>query len=94
LPAGVRPPVQAEIVPSSVAKMKDAANFVPGTRNAEEGFHTMPVGADVGRAVERLTPRERRDDAAVSEAARLAVRRGLKAWNGKRPVTDVHVVRV
>jgi ribonuclease J len=52
------------------------------------------LGADVGRAVEKLTSRERKDDAAVSEAARLAVRRGLKAWNGKRPVTDVHVVRV
>ena len=52
------------------------------------------LGADVGRAVEGLSPRERKDDAAVSEAARLAVRRRLKAWNGKRPVTDVHVVRV
>jgi hypothetical protein len=30
----------------------------------------------------------------VSEAARIAVRRRLKAWSGKRPVTDVHVVRV
>jgi ribonuclease J len=52
------------------------------------------LSADVGRAVEGLSPRERRDDAAVTEAARLAVRRRLKAWNGKRPVTDVHVVRV
>ncbi len=52
------------------------------------------LGADVGRAVEGLSPRERRDDAAVSEAARIAVRRRLKAWSGKRPVTDVHVVRV
>jgi ribonuclease J len=30
----------------------------------------------------------------VREAARLAVRRSLKAWHGKRPVTDVHVVRI
>jgi len=52
------------------------------------------LGADVGRAVEELSSRERRDDAAVSEAARIAVRRRLKAWSGKRPVTDVHVVRV
>jgi len=49
LPAGVRPPVQAEIVPSSVAKMKEAASVVPGTWNAVDGFHTMPVGeAGVG----------------------------------------------
>src|SRR5262249_10455821 len=52
------------------------------------------LGADVGRAVEGLTARERRDDAAVSEAARIAVRRRLKARSGKRPVTDVQVVRV
>jgi ribonuclease J len=52
------------------------------------------LGTDSGRAVEGLTARERKDDAAVSEAARLAVRRRLKEWSGKRPVTDVHVVRV
>jgi ribonuclease J len=52
------------------------------------------LGADVARAVEQLSARERRDDAAVSEAARVTVRRSLRAWNGKRPVTDVHVVRV
>src|SRR5271155_2561407 len=45
------PPVQADIVPSSVAQMNDAARggLVPGTRNAVAtfvvGFHTMPVGA-------------------------------------------------
>lgn len=62
-----------------------------GDPDAEE---LASLGADVGRAVEGLSPRERRDDAAVSEAARLAVRRRLKASSGKRPVTDVHVVRV
>ncbi|NBP72839.1 MAG: MBL fold metallo-hydrolase, partial [Alphaproteobacteria bacterium] len=36
----------------------------------------------------------RRDDAAVAEAARIAVRRALRESIGKRPVTDVHVVRV
>src|ERR1700730_7360927 len=45
LVAGVRPCVQAEIVPSSVSKMKVACNCVPGTTNAEEGFQIMPVGA-------------------------------------------------
>ena len=52
------------------------------------------LGAEVGRAVFALTRRERHDDDAVTEAARLAVRRALKARTGKRPVTDVHVVRV
>ena len=51
LSAGVSPPVQADIVPSSVSKMNEAGSFVPGTRNAVltfvVGFHTMPLGAAV-----------------------------------------------
>src|SRR5476651_493601 len=35
---------QAEIVPSSVSKMKAAANVEPGTRNPDVGFQIMPVG--------------------------------------------------
>src|SRR4051794_32252407 len=46
---GFSPPAHAEIVPSSVEKMKTAGIFVPGTRNDAAGFHTMPVGeAGVG----------------------------------------------
>ncbi len=44
--------------------------------------------------VKDLAPRERRDDAALREAVRLTIRRALKALHGKRPVTDVHVVRI
>jgi ribonuclease J len=45
-------------------------------------------------ALDELGPRERRDDAALREAVRLAVRRSLRAWHGKKPVTDVHLVRI
>jgi ribonuclease J len=48
----------------------------------------------VAEAVEALPPRERRDDAIVGEAARIAVRRVVRARFGKRPVTQVHVVRL
>jgi ribonuclease J len=48
----------------------------------------------VTEAVEELPPRERRDDAALRETVRLAIRRALKAHSGKRPVTEVHVVRL
>src|SRR5882762_7961339 len=34
----------AEMVPSSVSKMKAAANFEPGTKNPDVGFQIMPVG--------------------------------------------------
>jgi ribonuclease J len=45
-------------------------------------------------AMAELSPKERRDDEAVREAARLAVRRALRARTGKRPVTEIHVVRL
>ena len=48
----------------------------------------------VEQAIAELGPRERRDDAALREAARLAVRRSLRAWHGKKPVTEVHLVRI
>lgn len=36
----------------------------------------------------------RKDDDAVKETARLAVRRTLKTSHGKKPITDVHLVRL
>jgi ribonuclease J len=45
-------------------------------------------------AVEDLPKARARDDAEVSEAARLAVRRSIRALCGKRPQIDVHLVRV
>ena len=45
-------------------------------------------------AVAALSGDDRDDDDAVKEAARLAVRRTLHASHGKKPVTDVHVVRL
>ena len=49
---------------------------------------------EIVEAIADLTPRERRDDDSVAEAVRLAVRRALRESIGKRPVTDVHVVRI
>ena len=48
----------------------------------------------VAAAIEALPKRERRDDAAIGEAARVALRRVVRARNGKRPVTEIHVVRL
>jgi ribonuclease J len=52
------------------------------------------AAAAVRSAVEALNPGQRADDAAVKEAARLAVRRYIHAERGKKPLTDVHLVRV
>lgn len=45
-------------------------------------------------AVEDLPRARARDDGEVKEAARLAVRRSIRALCGKRPQIDVHLVRV
>jgi len=45
-------------------------------------------------ALEDMSAKDRRDDAAVSERARRAVRRCLRDVCGKRPQTDIHLVRL
>lgn len=45
-------------------------------------------------AIEDLRPEQRRNDAVVSEAARLAVRRCIRALSGKKPHTAIHLVRI
>jgi ribonuclease J len=47
----------------------------------------------VADAVSRLPAKERRDDAAVKEAARTALRRICNKTFGKKPQTSVHLVR-
>lgn len=48
----------------------------------------------VRAAVSRLSASDRRDDELMRETVRLAVRRSLKESHGKKPTTDVHLVRV
>ena len=45
-------------------------------------------------AIEDLPRPRRRDDASVAEAARVALRRAVRDRLGKRPVAEVHLVRV
>ena len=48
----------------------------------------------VREAIAGMPRPARQDDALVKEAARIAVRRCFNASHGKKPVTDVHLVRV
>ena len=41
-----------------------------------------------------LSASERTDDVRIEEAARQAVRRVVRAHLGKKPLTDVHIVRI
>jgi ribonuclease J len=52
------------------------------------------VVAGLKEALADLSSAERRDDGRVEEAARQAVRRVVRAHLGKKPLTDVHIVRI
>jgi ribonuclease J len=67
-----------------------------GLAESEEDFeelYDMIVGA-AEDAVTDLSAKKRGDDAEVHEAVRRAARRVAKAATGKRPPTEVHVMRV
>ena len=49
---------------------------------------------DIEDALEELSRSDLRDNAAVAEAARRAVRRSLRDSHGKQPIASIHVVRV
>lgn len=59
----------------------------------EADAHEAAVEA-VRDAVEELPRSGRQNDEVVREAARLALRRHMKQNHGKKPLTDVHLVRV
>lgn len=52
------------------------------------------IGAGLKEMLANLSPAEGRDDERVREAARQAVRRVVRAHAGKKPLTDVHIVRI
>ena len=66
---------------------------LPGLAEDEPDL-PQELGEAAAEAVMGLSRAGSRDDAQVSEAVRLAVRRALKAHTGKRPVVEVQVVRV
>ena len=86
----------ATIVVDSEGRLRSPPQVtVQGMGAAEEDASlTEELRQRVEQALEELGPRERRDDAALREAARLAVRRSLRAWHGKKPVTEIHLVRI
>src|SRR5262249_7078064 len=63
-----------------------------GTEGEEEA--RAEAAAAARRALAALAPGKRTDDHSVREVVRLAVRRSLNARHGKKPLTDVHLVRL
>ncbi|CAA7621033.1 Predicted hydrolase of the metallo-beta-lactamase superfamily [Candidatus Terasakiella magnetica] len=68
-----------------------ALGLLDSAHEAEE--HDAVVEA-VRDAIEELPVKVRKDDGVVRETARLAVRRSLRDSHGKKPITDVHLVRL
>jgi len=63
------------------------------TGDDEEDLEDDAIDA-LRETLAKMSPADRRDDEAVREAARRMVRKLVRSDHGKRPVTDVHVVRI
>ena len=65
-------------------------------RGIEDGDGALAdaVVAGLKEMLADLSASERRDDGRIEEAARQAVRRVVRAHLGKKPLTDVHIVRI
>jgi len=66
----------------------------PGLLGGDDAGLAAEIMADVRDAIGALSAAQRRDDAAMKEAARLAVRRGFRARRDKKPLTEVQLVRL
>jgi ribonuclease J len=65
----------------------------PGLLDPEDP-EASRVAADFAETLQDLPANLRRDDAALEDAARAALRRALGRKLGKRPMVDVHLIRV
>lgn len=64
--------------------------FAPEDDRGDE----IDLGHLVASAIDRMDARARRDDEAVREAARRVIRRSFNGDQGRKPVTDIHLVRL
>jgi ribonuclease J len=60
----------------------------------EDGALNRALTAVLTETLAELSAAQRTDNDRIREAARLAVRRIVRAHRGKKPLTDVHVVRI
>ena len=60
----------------------------------EDGALSDAIVASLGEMLADLSAAERGDNGRIEEAARQSVRRVVRAHLGKKPLTDVHIVRI
>lgn len=72
--------------------LADPKVTVQGLFESDEELAWAP--GELRQALEELSKRDREDDAQVREMLRRALRRGFLRKTGKKPLADIHVVRV
>ncbi len=82
------------IVDEDGALYDDPEITLQGLLEEEEEADLDQIIASVGDAISSMPVRDRRDDAAVKDKARTALRRACNRILGKKPVTAVHLVRL
>lgn len=73
---------------------QDPLVTLPGVNGSDGASLVSMMGSEVRFAIESLPKGARSDDEAVREAVRRAVRRTARSEIGKKPVTEVHLIRM
>lgn len=83
------------VVDSSGVPLSDVVISTTGFLEPYEEDEILDqVADDIYAAIDKLSRRERGDDRALSEAIRLTARRSVRRMLDKKPIADVHLVRV
>ena len=93
-PVGVRPQSDGSYLVDGRVTIRDLNRRFDWRLPADDAATEDCVLDAVGAALGKMGKRARREDAAVGEAVRIAVRAAFRDSVGKRPVTTVHVVRL
>ena len=65
-----------------------------GLEEADDGTLAADIVDALGDMLADLKPAERRDEERIRDAAQRTVRRVVRAEGGKKPLTDIHIVRI
>ena len=65
-----------------------------GLEEADDGTLAADIVDALGEMLADLKPAERRDEERIRDAAQRTVRRVVRAEGGKKPLTDIHIVRI
>jgi len=67
---------------------------LPGVVNGDEALIEAEIAAEIAVAIDRLKPGRQRDDGTLEDAAIKALRRNLKPLTSRKPLIEVHIIRL